>query len=94
MKHHCEYFPMTYGDFQHEAPEPVMCGEPAELLLQITYFKDDGSVDCVEKTWSCRFHFAEALNNSGHLDYDDNDEIILESHDPSYGPKFEVLERL
>jgi hypothetical protein len=94
MKPKCEYFPMTFGDYEHPAPDPVMCGEPAEMKLRVTYFNEDGSVDRVEEAYSCRECFAEALNNSGHLEYDDNDEIILESHDPSYGPKFEVLERL
>lgn len=35
----CQYEPVTFGDYDHPAPEPVVCGAPAKLKLRVTYYK-------------------------------------------------------
>lgn len=98
-KHTCEYLPVTFGDYNHPAPDPVECGADAEIRLRATYYNDDGSVDHSDEVYSCLDCFAEALQWSGHpSDFDptsdDLDEFDPMDHDPGYGPRYEVLEKL
>jgi hypothetical protein len=39
MTHSCEYMPMTYGTYEEPAPKPVVCGQPAQVRIRVTYFK-------------------------------------------------------